>query len=53
MNCGCVQIKQPTLSTGIAMYTSSKCTLNNLILPTAAGFGIYGKIVLEVAILQV
>lgn len=38
-----MQIKQPTLSTGIAMYTCTSCTLSNLVLPTTAGFGIYGE----------
>ena len=36
------QIKQPTLSTGIALYGCTSCTLSNLLLQTAAGFGIYG-----------
>ena len=35
------QLKQPTLSTGIGMYNAKNNKLVNLVLPTAAGFGIY------------
>lgn len=36
-----LQLKQPTLSTGIGMYNAKNVRLTNLVMPTAAGFGIY------------
>lgn len=37
----CAQIKQPTDSTGVAVYSSSGCTVRDLTLYAAAGFGFY------------
>ena len=37
----CLQIKQPTDATGIAVYSSTGCTVRDLTLYSAAGFGFY------------
>ena len=36
-------MKQPTDATGIAMYTCGQCTISNIRMYTAAGFGVYGE----------
>ena len=40
-NFACLQIKQPTDATGIAVYSSTGCTVRDLTLYSAAGFGFY------------
>ena len=36
-----MQIKQPTDSTGVALYSSTGCIVQDLTLHSAAGFGFY------------
>lgn len=37
----CLQIKQPTDATSLAVYSSTGCTVRDLTLYSAAGFGFY------------
>jgi hypothetical protein len=39
--CAAAQIKQPNVATGVSLYSCGSCIVQNIEMPTAAGFGFY------------